>query len=119
MNSKDIDRNPTYHKLLSTYIDQIGAVERVAEAGELSCLQGDAARGRCRFVGCVAGRKGAWDLYLVRIDTTGPFRLTKRRLHRYHSRRIAEIMARYTAAVAADQQAKTPRADQESGIVWN
>ncbi len=119
MNSKDIDRNLTYHHLLSTYIDQIGALERPADTGELSCLQADAARGRSRFVGCVAGRQGAWDIYLVRIDTAGPFRLIKRRICRYNSRRIAEIMAKYTAAVAADQQAKAPRADRASGIVWN
>lgn len=119
MNSKDIDRNPTYHHLLSTYIDQLGTVERPADAGEWPQLQTDAAKGRSRFVGCVTGRQGGWDIYLVRIDTTGPFRLIKRRIRRYKSRRIAEIMAKYTAAVAADQQAKAPRADQEPGIVWN
>jgi len=119
MDDKQLERNQTYHNLLVGYIEQIGSVERPADCEELAAYRDTRPGRRSRFVGSVSRGEGTWDLYLLRIETAGGFRLIKRRMGRYKSRRIAEIMAKYIAAVAEEAQAKTSETDSAAGIAWN
>lgn len=116
MYGKDIKRSQAHHQLLKSYIEEIGRHDTPAPEAETAVFM-ESVRRPSRFVGRVSGRKGAWDLYLVQIDTEGPLRLEKRRLRRYRSRRMAEIMAKYLAAVACDQQATASETDPSPGII--
>ena len=115
MHSKNIKRNRAHHQLLSGYIEEIGSHDTPAPEAAMTVFR-EPVRRPSRIVGQVSGRKGAWDLYLVQIETEGTFRLEKRRLRRYRSRRMAEIMAKYLAGVARDQQVAS-RTDPSPGIV--
>lgn len=99
MSVHDCRKNNTYHNILKKYIDEIGRTERPANRSELPALPADESPLRGRSVGQVVNRNGLWEIHLVQVEADERYRLVKRKLRSYTSRRMAEIVARYTAEV--------------------
>ncbi len=110
-------KGKTYHNLLKRYIKGIGCTDCPARREEVSdCCQkpvGEATR----TVGRVVERNGYWEIHLFTVDRQCPCRLQRQRIRTFRTRRMAEIVARYTKA-AQGEGPESPNIEL-APICWN
>lgn len=117
MSYSKCNKGKTYHDLIIRYIETIGTTECPADSSRLSLFAPEQVQGRA--VGQVVSRNGAWEIHMVRVEAGGAYRLIKEKLRSFSSRKIAEIVAKYTAANTGQGKDADSEGGQFRDLSWN
>ncbi len=112
-----MEKGKTYHELLTRYIQDIGCTDCPARRGEAASAQGMVREDKARAVGQVIERNGVWEIHLIIFDINCPYCMERRVLRTFRSKRLAEIVARYTADVR--NEAGPESAGSLPNVCWN
>ncbi len=92
---------PCLYEQLYYQLEELDRTDVAAAYGDMDFIQRDNWLIDTVVIENIVYQRGIWIIYLVFVDYHDPFRLIRRRISRYYSRRTAEVHGAYMRRLAA------------------